>query len=107
VHGVRGNNPDQLAIAAQRETDVKQPPRICVSESMQRLISEELCLTSSAISSGSFKKTLLGSCLVHRMPVDAVAAVAFLHCTAPDLAARPSVSFELEWPGRASYSSLL
>jgi hypothetical protein len=35
VHGARRNNPDQLAVAAQRETDVKQPPRICVSESMQ------------------------------------------------------------------------
>jgi hypothetical protein len=26
VHGARGNNPDQLAVATQRETDVKQPP---------------------------------------------------------------------------------
>ena len=35
MHGARRNNPDQLAVAAQRETDVKQPPRICVSESVQ------------------------------------------------------------------------
>ena len=35
MHGARGNNPDQLAIAAQRETNVKQPPRIGVAESME------------------------------------------------------------------------
>jgi hypothetical protein len=35
VHGARGNNPDQLAVAAQREIDVKQPSSIDLSESMQ------------------------------------------------------------------------
>ena len=35
MYGARRNNPDQLAVAAQRETDVKQPILICVSESIQ------------------------------------------------------------------------
>jgi hypothetical protein len=66
VHGARRNNPDQLAVAAQRETDVKQPPRIYVSESMQ----PELIRTMAGIlydQQGFIKEDLLGLCLAHVM----------------------------------------
>lgn len=35
MHGARGNDSDQLAIATQRETYVKQSHRVCLSEAMQ------------------------------------------------------------------------
>jgi len=74
VHGARGNNPDQLAVAAQRETNVKQPSRIGLSESMQ----PDLIRTMSDIRYDQqrfVKENLLGFCLAHRMLVDAFAAV--------------------------------
>ena len=71
MHGARGNNPDQLAVAAQRETNVKQPSRIGLSESMQ----PDLIRTMSDIRYDQqrfVKENLLGFCLAHRMLVDAL-----------------------------------
>ena len=77
MHSARGNNPDQAAIATQRETDVKQPPRICVSESMQ----PDLIRTMAGIlndQQGFIKEDLLGFCLAHVMLFDTFAAVTFV-----------------------------
>jgi hypothetical protein len=77
VHGARGNSPDQLAIATQRETYVKQPPRVCVSGSMQ----PDLIKTIADIPYDQqrfVREDLLSFCLAHVMLFNAFAAVTFI-----------------------------
>ena len=77
MHSARGNNSDQLAIATQRKTYVKQPPRVCLSQPMQ----PDLIRTMADIlydQQRFAKEDLLGFCLAHVMFFEAFAAVSFV-----------------------------
>ena len=83
MHGPRRNHPDQPAIAAQREADVKWPPVIGVAKSLQ----SELMNTVANILDDQkriVEKDLLGFRLSNTMLLDTLAAIPFIPIKALD-----------------------